>query len=67
VIAEGVETAAQYEFLKRNGCEEAQGFLISQPLEETELRHWWFARERGIEAAQQQPDMWRAPGFRESS
>ncbi len=66
VIAEGVETVAQYEFLKRNGCEEAQGFLISQPLEETELRHWWFARERGIEAAQQQPDMWRAPGFRES-
>ena len=34
VIAEGVETAAQFEFLKRHGCEEAQGFLISRPLGE---------------------------------
>jgi diguanylate cyclase (GGDEF)-like protein len=63
VIAEGVETAAQYEFLKRHGCEEAQGFLISQPLEETELRHWWYAREHGIDRSQQQPDMWREQGY----
>jgi EAL domain-containing protein (putative c-di-GMP-specific phosphodiesterase class I) len=34
VIAEGVETVAQYEFLKAHGCEEAQGYLISRPLEE---------------------------------
>ena len=33
VIAEGVETAAQFEFLKTHGCEEAQGFLISPPLD----------------------------------
>jgi len=66
VIAEGVETTAQYEFLKRHGCEEAQGFLISRPLEEPELRQWWDARERGIDHAQQQPDLWREPGFNHS-
>ncbi|MEO6750089.1 MAG: EAL domain-containing protein [Casimicrobiaceae bacterium] len=66
VIAEGVETTAQYEFLKRHGCEEAQGFLISRPLEEPELRQWWDARERGIDQAQQQPDLWREPGFNHS-
>ena len=41
VIAEGVETVAQFEFLKSHGCEEAQGYLISRPLEEPELRAWW--------------------------
>jgi diguanylate cyclase (GGDEF)-like protein/PAS domain S-box-containing protein len=32
VVAEGVETQAQYEFLKAHGCDEMQGFLVSQPL-----------------------------------
>ena len=31
VIAEGVETPAQYRFLAKNGCEEAQGFYIGRP------------------------------------
>jgi EAL domain-containing protein (putative c-di-GMP-specific phosphodiesterase class I) len=59
VIAEGVETAAQFEFLKRHGCEEAQGFLISRPLEEPELRTWWAARESRAAEADQQRDLWR--------
>ena len=37
VIAEGVETKAQYEFLKEHGCEVLQGYLISKPLPVTEL------------------------------
>ncbi|MBS0321622.1 MAG: EAL domain-containing protein [Proteobacteria bacterium] len=59
VIAEGVETAAQFEFLKRHGCEEAQGYLISRPLEAEELRAWWVAREQGG-GADQQLDLWRS-------
>ncbi len=31
-IAEGVESAGQYNFLIANGCEEAQGFYIARPL-----------------------------------
>jgi diguanylate cyclase (GGDEF)-like protein/PAS domain S-box-containing protein len=32
VIAEGVETAQQFEILRRMGCNEIQGFLFSRPL-----------------------------------
>jgi EAL domain-containing protein (putative c-di-GMP-specific phosphodiesterase class I) len=32
VIAEGVETLAQMEFLKRHGCDQYQGFYLSPPL-----------------------------------
>ncbi len=32
VVAEGIEHAAQLEFLLASGCEEAQGFLLSHPL-----------------------------------
>ncbi len=32
VIAEGVETQAQLEYLQRNGCDEIQGYYISRPI-----------------------------------
>ncbi|MDB5867666.1 MAG: response regulator receiver modulated diguanylate cyclase/phosphodiesterase, partial [Betaproteobacteria bacterium] len=32
VIAEGVETEAQLEFLERYGCDEVQGYLYSKPI-----------------------------------
>jgi diguanylate cyclase (GGDEF)-like protein len=41
VVAEGVETDAQFNFLKKHGCDEAQGYLISRPLDAAQLRAWW--------------------------
>jgi diguanylate cyclase (GGDEF)-like protein len=32
VIAEGVETVEQYEWLQANGCEYVQGFLVARPM-----------------------------------
>ena len=37
VVAEGVETRAQYEFLRACGCDQAQGFLFSRPVPAAEL------------------------------
>ena len=33
VVAEGIETEAQYQHLKASGCDIAQGYLFSQPVE----------------------------------
>ena len=62
VIAEGVETAAQLDYLKRHGCEEAQGFLIARPLEEPELRNWFLSTEAQKTAVAPQPDLWTGSG-----
>jgi len=32
VVGEGVETAAQFEFLKKHDCDEAQGFHLAKPV-----------------------------------
>ncbi len=62
VIAEGVETAAQFAYLKNHLCEEAQGFLISRPLEEKELLAWWRMQEVESRIIGRQPDMWPPEG-----
>lgn len=36
-IAEGVETKEQLDFLKENGCDEAQGYYFSKPLNITDI------------------------------
>jgi EAL domain-containing protein (putative c-di-GMP-specific phosphodiesterase class I) len=37
VVAEGVETIGQREFLARHGCESFQGYLFGQPLPVAEI------------------------------
>jgi len=44
VVGEGVETAAQQEFLRRHGCDMMQGYLLGRPMP---AAHWdalWSAR-----------------------
>ena len=57
--AEGVETNAQYNFLRTHGCEEAQGYLITEPLAESDFRGWWEAHATEFATTQRQPDLWQ--------
>ncbi len=41
VIAEGVETREQLEFLRANGCDEMQGYYLSRPLPPAELEAFY--------------------------
>ncbi len=40
VLAEGVESAAQRDFLRAKQCDEAQGFLFAHPMPAAQLRAW---------------------------
>lgn len=40
VVAEGVETGQQLQFLRENHCEQAQGYFISRPLQADAVEPW---------------------------
>jgi EAL domain-containing protein (putative c-di-GMP-specific phosphodiesterase class I) len=40
VIAEGVETEEQYEFLKKQGCDRMQGYLLGKPMPVAKTREF---------------------------
>ena len=37
IVAEGIETVEQYDYLKEEGCEQGQGFLMGKPMNKAEL------------------------------
>ena len=43
IVAEGVETFADWTFLTRTGCHVAQGFFIARPMPTEELPNWLMA------------------------
>ena len=51
VVAEGVETCMQLEFLRRLGCDTVQGYYISKPLPVDACTAFLDARERQTEPA----------------
>ncbi len=42
VIAEGVETKDQLDFLKKHQCHEAQGFYFSRPVDAAKITDWFW-------------------------
>jgi EAL domain-containing protein (putative c-di-GMP-specific phosphodiesterase class I) len=53
VIAEGVETVAQRDFLQAIGCDEFQGFLFAPALDPMSFEHRLGRSEPGPQAARQ--------------
>jgi diguanylate cyclase (GGDEF)-like protein len=39
-VAEGVETKTQFDYLRREGCNESQGYLHSRPVPKADLEAW---------------------------
>jgi EAL domain-containing protein (putative c-di-GMP-specific phosphodiesterase class I) len=51
VVAEGAEDMAVWERLRVAGCDEAQGFVLAQPMPPERATDWLMRRQRGAWAA----------------
>lgn len=40
ITAEGIETQAQYDFLRNTGCDQGQGYLLGRPMPAAEFQRW---------------------------
>jgi EAL domain-containing protein (putative c-di-GMP-specific phosphodiesterase class I)/CheY-like chemotaxis protein len=56
VVAEGVETEEQLDFLRANDCDIAQGYLISRPLPFDHLCYWMSTYKTGVS----EPENWQS-------
>ncbi|MDO5104190.1 MAG: bifunctional diguanylate cyclase/phosphodiesterase [Lautropia sp.] len=52
VVAEGVETEAQAEFLRGYGCDQMQGYLLSRPQSAEMMEAWLWAHLKGVESVE---------------
>ena len=41
VVAEGIETTEQFEYMKKIGCQKVQGFLFSKPVSKDDFINFW--------------------------
>ncbi|MFC4171740.1 putative bifunctional diguanylate cyclase/phosphodiesterase [Microvirga sp. GCM10011540] len=55
-VAEGVETRAQLEHLKDNGCDQVQGYLVSRAIPAAELRQFFETWRTGLGSIQASVD-----------
>jgi diguanylate cyclase (GGDEF)-like protein len=51
VVAEGVETPQQAAFLRAQGCDEYQGYLLNRPVSAADFASWLAQREKTPEVA----------------
>ena len=61
LVAEGVETAAQLNQLKELGCEYAQGYFLSKPLDSSAAEHLIGKTETGGPSESQTPEIEQCP------
>ena len=56
-VAEGVEDLADWNFLRQQGCDLAQGYFVARPMPAGDLRAWWVDWQARFQAFQDEMDV----------